>query len=350
MLGESIKGLSSKEELVPVRFGFNEWLGALGDLGTFVPIFLSLAALNGLPPARTLVLVGLVYITSALYFRLPMPVQPLKAMAAIAIAGGLGMPLLVAGGIWMGLILLALAASGRIEWMEQYFTPPIVKGIQLGVGLMLIKASFSLMTLGSYPSGLPSQMSINSLPGIAGFLTALWVLVLPQLPLTLGNAVFAVSDVADHHFGKKAKRAAPKNLAVSLGVANLTIGALGAMPVCHGSGGLTAHYRFGARTAGSTIIMGGIYLFLGLVFVHLGGPVLRSIPPWVLGAMLLYVGICHSQLFLYLKEKHLLAFAMGLIALFTSNLAYSLFFGLIVENVPRLAYKMWSRRTMGSKL
>ncbi|MBI5631273.1 MAG: hypothetical protein HY921_10375 [Elusimicrobia bacterium] len=322
-----------KEDLLPIRFNFWEWLGALGDMGTFVPIYLALVALNGMPPARSLILVGMVYIGSSLYFRLPIPVQPLKAMGAIAIANGLGMPMLAAAGLWMGVLLLGLAFTGRIEWLSRYFTQPIIKGIQLGIGLMLVKVGLKLIASGPphvVSTGLPAS-PLN----LFGAISVLWLLVLPQLPLTLGNAVFAVSDVAHAYFSEKAHRATPTSLSISLGLANLMMGALGGLPVCHGSGGLTAHYRFGARTAGSTIIMGGFYVVLALAFAGHAHKILGSIPAALLGAMVIYVGICHALLLRGLKEKRLLAGIVGGIGLVTGNLAYALGFGLIAEQACR---------------
>jgi len=318
---------------LPIRLGLREWSGALGDLGTFVPVYMSLVALNGLPPARAIFLVGLVYIAAALYFRIPIPVQPLKAMSAIAIADGLGMPMISAAGIWMGLILLLLTLTGKIDWLSRYFTRPIVKGIQLGVGLMLIRTSVGLLTLSSCPIVGSARVAPFSLPEFSIFLPALWVLVLPQLPLTLGNAVYAVSDVARDYFGEGARRTSPRRLALSLGLSNLLTGFLGGLPVCHGSGGLTAHYRFGARTAGATLITGGAFVLISAIFFASGDLILGSIPPWVLGVMLLYVGACHVWLLRRLREKHAIAIVMGLVGVMSGNLMYALILGLLMEGL-----------------
>lgn len=327
-----------KEDLLPIRFGPKEWMGALGDMGTLLPIFLSLVALNNLPPIRSLVLVGLVYIGSALYFRVPLPVQPLKAMAAIAIAQGLDASLLSAAGVWMGLILLTLSLTGKIQWLEQFFTKPVVKGIQLGVGLMLIKTSVRLIADVAH-----SASGVEPVLTQLDYFFVLWVLVLPQLPLTLGNAVFAVTDVARDYFHEKARRVSPKNLCASLGAANLVTGALGGLPLCHGSGGMTAHYRFGARGPGATMIMGGLCIMVAILFADRAPAFLALIPSWMLGVMVLYVGICHAQLVWGSNEKRVLSLLIGLIGLATHNLAYALIFGLLVENAPRIVHRIKSR-------
>jgi hypothetical protein len=321
---------------LPFRFGWNEWTGSIGDLGTFVPIFLGLAALNGLPPSRALFLVGAVYIAAAFVFRLPIPVQPLKAMAAIAIAGGAGMEEISAAGIWMGAILLLLALTGLTGRLSRLFGRPIVKGIQLGVGLMLIRTGVGLF--GEGVPAVPDPGSVPfSLPSAGVFLAVLPALVLPQLPLTLGNAVYAVSDVARDYFGRRAERASPRNLALSLGVANLVIGAAGGLPVCHGSGGLTAHYGFGSRSGGATVIAGGLFILAAIFFALAGTLLFEFIPSWALGAMLLYVGTAHARLVRGLEEHRPVAWAMGAVGLMTGNLFHALVLGLFLEAVIRIA-------------
>ena len=110
------------------------------------------------------------------------------------------MPLINAGGILMGCILLALALTGSIEWLMRFFTRTIVKGIQLGVGLMLVKAGIVLLATTGHPESVVGSGLMLTFPEWSNFLPALLLLVLPQLPLTLGNAVFAVSDVGRDYF------------------------------------------------------------------------------------------------------------------------------------------------------
>ena len=311
-----------------LRWGPGEWTGALGDLGTFVPIYLALVAFAGLAPAPSLLLVGGVYIAASLYFRTVVPVQPLKAAAAIVLAQGLGASMLAAAGVWLGLVLALLVLTGSVERVGRFFTRPIVKGLQLGVGLMLVKVGLGLMVAGHLGAGLARSAS----PLDAwGALSALWLLALPQLPLTLGNAVFAAAETARESYGDEAARMTPRRLCVSLALANLTAGALGAMPVCHGSGGLTAHRRFGARSAGATVIAGGFYILLAFVFADRAPAVLRAIPSAVLGVMMVYVGVCHALLLRGLTERLWLAWAVGLVGLLTGNLAWALGLGLLVE-------------------
>jgi len=104
------------------------------------------------------------------------------------------------------------------------------------------------------------------LPTARELSTAFILLVIPQVPLTLGNAVVATSDAARLYFDRRASKVTYKALSISMGLANTAAGLLGGMPVCHGSGGLTAHYRFGARTGGSNLMIGTVCLALVVFF------------------------------------------------------------------------------------
>ncbi len=313
-----------------IRFDAREWLGAFGDIGVLVPILLSLAVVNGIDLGRALALTGVAYIGSALYFRLPIPVQPLKAMAAIALAQGLGLNVIRAGSLWVGVILLALVLSGGIRWMARLFPPMIVKGLQLGVGLLLVKSAWKMY----FPAVFHGHPSLLALPPLAprDFWTSLIVLVLPQIPLTLGNAVFGASDALDTYYKERAKSATPDRLCTSIGLINIVVGLLHGYPLCHGSGGVTAHARLGAKTAGATLIMGSVCLALAIFLGEESYRWLARIPPRFLGVLLLYVGAFHCRLAADLEQGHerLVALFMGLVTVFTSHLDWALGMGLML--------------------
>jgi len=322
-----------------IKFTQTEFIGAFGDLGTFIPIFIPLVAINGLNPQTTLLSVGLIYIICGFYYKIPIPVQPLKALTAIAIASGLQPSLLFAGGILIGVILLFLALSGLINQLNRIFSMPIVRGIQLGVGLLLIKASLALVFASQ--KGLIGHFSgISSLaviPDLDDFLKALFLLVIPQLPLTLGNSIVATSDVARRYFGDGAKRVTAHSLSFGLGIANILSGLIGSMPVCHGSSGVTAHYSFGARTGIAPIIIGFVCLVLGLTFGKEAINIVKLIPYPILGIILFYVGVRHSLLVVDLRGKELLtAFLIGIISLSSGNLAIGYLAGMAVWYFPKV--------------
>lgn len=318
-----------------MKLNKGDFIGAFGDLGVFVPLFIGLVAINGLSPSSVLLLVGLTYILCGTYYKIPIPVQPMKAFAAIAIASNLSIPCISAGGILIGIILLLLGLSGLINRISSLFTRPVIKGIQCGIGLLLIRASFTLLNY--EPHLFIAKEASWAIPTINDFIQAFFLLVIPQLPLTLGNAIVATKDCAEIYFKDGAKRVSVKSLSLSLGIANIIAGIVGGMPICHGSGGLTAHYSFGARTGVSSIFIGSLFIGLSIIFksVHL----FNNIPYFVLGIMLLYVGFKHCALILELQEKRevLLALGIGIVALVSSNIAIAYTGGMAISYILKCA-------------
>lgn len=355
------------------RFDRNELAGGLGDAGLFIPIAIALITLNGLSATAVFGVAGLVYIGTAVAFRVPIPVQPLKAFAAAAIALELDASVIAAGGLLMSAAMAILAAGGLADLLARRFPVVLVRGIQASVALLLAKASVTLAQEGNWP-GLPSisatagvliavgvcilltittrlgwpgtlavlaggaaagliiggmpdvgfgpELPTVGIPGSRDFGVALTSLVLAQLPLTFGNAIVATTDAERRYFGDRAQRVAPARLAASIGVANLASGLLHGAPLCHGAGGVTAHQRLGARTAGATVMAGGVYLGLALAFGASIPAVAHVLLPGALAGMLLFVAFQHALLASELPElpDRLVAAAVGLITLWSGNL------------------------------
>ena len=122
------------------RFDRIEFAGSLGDLGTLIPLTVAMNLINGLSATTVFLMVGVCYIVTGLYFKLPIPVQPLKVVAAISIASPLLITetVLMATGIIMGIFLLFLAFTGIMDWLARIFTKLIIRGIQLGLGFILL--------------------------------------------------------------------------------------------------------------------------------------------------------------------------------------------------------------------
>jgi len=373
-------------------FSRREISGALGDIGVLLPLMAGLILVCGLSAFTVFLFTGATYLAAGLYFRLPVPVQPLKAMAAIAIAGGAGAEELAAGGIIMGILLLFLSVTGLASQLTRLFSPWTVKGVQLAVGLMLIKASIPFINgggsavwkaaTGSGVTGsaalllagcsltlllffnqsrkVPAALAVLafgfmlslfiagptivgslamsgpelpaiSIPARESFIAALFLLVMPQVPVTFGNSVIATTDVAHSYFKKRAVRVTPKALCTSLGIANTAIGLLGGMPVCHGSGGMTAHYRLGARSGSAALLMGMLLVSLALLFGDSAVYLILMLPLPVLGAFIIYVGIEHARLVLELidhKFSLLAAVAIGIMSLVWGNIAVGMVIGI----------------------
>ncbi len=384
------------------RFNLQELGGALGDLGTLLPLMVALILINGLNATSVLVGVGVYYIISGIYFRLPMPVQPLTAVAAIAISLGLSANVIGAAGLLMGAILLLLSVTNLIAVVVKLFPQAVVRGIQLSIGLILFGKGIELVfnednliggTMGVFgmdqlPIGLflavaallvfilfkfvffkqsqrfPPSLAmltfglgagvvfgpisglgtLNSalpsvaLPSTADFWLAMTVLVIAQLPLTLGNAVVGTWDTARTYFKDDAYRVTPRALSMSMGLANIAAGLFGIMPMCHGSGGLTAHHKLGARTGGANLMIGGLILAVGL-FLGIGAvPFLSIIPLSVLGVLLAIVGVYHVLLIRDITAKRQMAVA-GTVAITTitmGNLAFGFGAGILLHHILRL--------------
>jgi hypothetical protein len=330
--------------VLDLRFGPGEWLGALGDTGTLIPILLSVSVLNGIDLNRSLLLCGIVYAATALRFRLPVPVQPLKAMAAVALARGLDSSVIEAGALLMGVAFTLFGCFGAIPRLARFFPRPVVRGLQGGVGAMLGIAAIRLLR----PTVLgPTGASVAPAPALElqDFVSAFFLLVVPQLPLTLGNAVFATADALRAYYGERAQRAAPAALAGSIGLANLAAFALGAYPLCHGSGGVTAHFRFGARTGGATLLLGVGLAALSLLAPWASFDLLGRIPLPLLGLSLLYVAARHLQLAARWEApgEAVTIAAMTTVAALTANLAAALAAGWLLLLAGQLGKRVAAR-------
>lgn len=403
-----------KSGLQPLRFDWKELSGALADLGVLLPLLVALTTLNGLPATSVFVGVGLAYILAGIYYRIPIPVQPLKAMSAVAIAQGLSGSVIAAGGWWMAAILLLLAATGVIRWISRLFSRPVVRGIQLGLGLLLIRSgimlvgrsqivfggdeaviylgggrvplnwllagvatlllvialrksrwpaalivlSFGIIVALTVGKVLPDlgdvELGLNLprpvLPSGSDFLTALFLLVIPQLPLTLGNAVFATANTARVHFGDQAERVTPRALLTTMGLSQAVAAAIGGIPICHGSGGLTAHYKLGARTGAAPLMMGIACLAIGLFIDGSVLPILALIPYPVLGILLAFAGLQHGLLVRDLTQwdEILTATSVAAVSWVTHNLAIGFGTGIIVWQLCRLGRILWTRGLAGT--
>ena len=344
----------------PWQFNRMEIAGSMGDLGTLLPIALGMILANGLNPIGTFLTIGLFFIFSGIYYKITVPVQPMKVIGAYAIATGMSATQISAAGFLVGGFLLIIGSTGTITRIGKYIAKPVVRGVQLSTGTLLmaegirfmlgtskyqlLKASaepwlafqhLGILPMGivlgiaggtvtllflenkKFPAGLlvilggllvgavlgnkgnlsPLALGIYlpeflpaGLPTRTDFTFALMTLVLPQIPMTLGNAVIAYSDLSQDYFGDDSKKVTYRATCLSMALANFASFFMGGIPLCHGAGGLAAHYRFGARTAGSNIIIGGCLVLLTLLL----GPgiiaILHLIPMSILGVLLLFAG------------------------------------------------------------
>ncbi|KAH9290450.1 hypothetical protein KI387_034567 [Taxus chinensis] len=361
--------------------GWSEVSGSLGDLGTFVPIVVALTLVNGLDLGTTLIFTGIYNILTGLIWGIPMPVQPMKSIAAVAISEGkhLTIPQIMAAGICTAGTLFALGVTGLMGFLYRFLPLPVVRGVQLSQGLSfaftavkyvkknqnfvssksegdrawvgwdglilaLVSFCFIVLVTGSgddmqenqvgdddrgderdrrrsnrylrivsaIPSALivflvgiiisicrkpeilkqltlgPSKLHVVSISRNdwkVGFVRA----AIPQIPLSVLNSVIAVCKLSNDLFPLKEVTAT--SVSASVGVMNLVGCWFGAMPVCHGAGGLAGQYRFGARSGASVVFLGTAKMVLGLLLGSSLVKILTQFPVGLLGVLLLFSGI-----------------------------------------------------------
>lgn len=371
-----------------VRFDRNELAGAFGDIGTDFPLIAGMILASGLHPASVLIMFGAMQVLTGLLYGLPMPVQPLKAMAVIVITQRMAPEILYGGGLAIGILMLALAASGLVDWVARAVPKSVVRGIQFGLGLQLATLALrtylpaggvpgyvlaavgfvvtvALMGNRKYPPALfviglgiayallfhldaaVFRRSLGfSLPRVAAptsrdVLTGLVVLALPQLPLSLGNSILATRQVLADFF--PSRPVSVRKISLTYAIMNLINPFLGGVPTCHGSGGVAGHYAFGARTGGSVIIYGAIYLSLGLFFGSGFRELIDLFPQPVLGVILAFEGLALMRLLrdLVAPVEFVIALLVGLMVV---GLPYGYVIGLLVgTGLARLAQSRLAR-------
>ncbi|EPS62634.1 hypothetical protein M569_12156, partial [Genlisea aurea] len=357
----------------------SELSGAVGDLGTYIPIVLALTLVSHLDLSTTLIFTGIYNIVTGILFGTPMPVQPMKSIAAVAVTETphLTVEQIAAAGISTAAVLLLIGATGLMSLLYRILPLPVVRGVQLSQGLQfaltavkyvlydqdftkttatkaavdrpwlgldglilaLVCLLFLVITTGygggeissdaevlidrrkiqrrlrvlsSIPAALivfllgfvlcfirdpsilsgitfgPSKFHLLSISWDdfrVGFLRG----AVPQIPLSVLNSVIAVCKLSADLFPGTETSVA--GVSVSVGVMNLAGCWFGAMPVCHGAGGLAGQYRFGARSGLSVVFLGLGKLILGLVIGNSFAKILASFPVGILGVLLLFAGI-----------------------------------------------------------
>lgn len=321
------------------RFDRMEWAGAFGDLGTLIPFVVAYLSMLGLDPFGVLFSFGLAMIACGLIYRTPFPVQPMKAVGAIATTQAAQTLTVTAGAVYAaglasGVIWLLLGLTGTAQKVAKLVARPVVVGIILGLGfgfmgngvkmmadswwiggfalggtlLLLgsrrVPAMFLLLVFGAVCGIIVDPTLAEQFAGMAieprlptfalggigwnDVLIGTVFLALPQVPLTLGNAIIAITEENNQLFPDRP--VTEQRVAVSTGLMNLGSAALGGIPMCHGAGGMAGHVRFGARTGGAPIILGAILVLLALFFSSSLGTLLRIFPPAILGVILFLTG------------------------------------------------------------
>jgi SulP family sulfate permease len=387
-----------------IKFNRTEVAGSLGDLGTILPLAIGMILINGLNPTGLIMGVGLFYVFSGLYFKVTSPVEPMKVIGAYAVATGITATQIQASCLWIFVFLIIIGGTGIITVVGRYIPKPVIRGVQLSTGVLLVSQGVRLMMgtsrfqdlhlaaepylsfqkLGWLPLGLIIGLVLGLLtllllenrrlpaalvvvgagvlvgivlgtrqgldqlqfgvylpkwmpygwPSGADFSFALLVLVLPQIPMTLGNAVIANADLSLQYFPQNGRRVTYRALCISMALANLLSFFLGGMPMCHGAGGLASRYRFGARTAGSNLIIGAIFLTLALFLGTHSLAVIYLLPMAALGVLLVFAGAQLTLTLLDMQTRKALFVPILILGItLASNLAAGFLTGIAVAYI-----------------
>ena len=321
------------------RFDRAEWAGALGDLGTLIPFVVAYIAVVKVDPFSILLTFGAAMVICGFYYRTPFPVQPMKAIGDVAATQAAQTAVITPASIYAadistGVIWLVLGISGAAKYVAGLVPRHVVIGIVLGLGMnfmlegvrlmssgwliaaigllgtvLLLKnkavpAMFLLLIFGvvcgavQSPEHLEAFLAVRPAMRLPAFALAniTWhdlvigtaLLTMPQLPLTLGNAVFALKEENNRLFPDRS--VTENTIAISTGLMNVASAALGGVPMCHGAGGMAGHVAFGARTGGAPIILGTILVCLALFFSGAVQSIFDLFTPAVLGVILFITG------------------------------------------------------------
>jgi xanthine/uracil/vitamin C permease (AzgA family) len=366
---------------VRIRFDRNELAGSFGDIGTDLPLIIGMILAAGLDSASVFIVFGLAQILTGLVYGLPMPVQPLKAMAVLVIAqkavGGAQITgdILYGAGLAIAVVMLGLSVTGALDWLARIIPRCLVRGIQFGLGLSLawlalgkyvpsmgwtgyglalagfavtvalwgnrrVPAALLVILIGiiyaavfkldwaTISAGVGFTAPKLHLPVGADIWTGFLILTVPQIPLSLSNSVIATNQTIRDLF--PARNISVRKIGLTYSLLNLVSPFLSGIPVCHGAGGLAGHYAFGARTGGSVIIYGTMYLVIGLFFSGIFGHVVQVFPQPILGVILMFEGLV---LMLFIRDaassRRDLALAL-LVALIAFAVPYGFAIGIVI--------------------
>ena len=361
-----------------LRFDRNEFSGAFGDLGTDFPLIVGMVAAAQLDGVSVLIAYGLMEIATGLFYRLPIPVQPLKAVAVIVITQHIGGAVLRGGGLAIGFAMLLLSVLGLLDWLARVVPKAVIRGIQLGLGLQLASIALKdyvgadhaagwwlaglafviiVALLGNrrVPAGVPvivlgavyalvfkidipqlvaatgihlPQLSAPTLSDMAqGFV----LLALPQIPLSLGNSILATRQIVHDYFPQI--DIPVRKIGLTYAAMNLINPFIGGVPTCHGSGGVAGHYAFGGRTGGSVVIYGTVFLLLGLFFGGAFTEIVKVFPLPLLGVLLLFEGLYLIMLIGDVASQAIDLRVAALVGACAAFLPYGYVVGLVVGTV-----------------
>ncbi|MCL5950970.1 MAG: putative sulfate/molybdate transporter [Chloroflexi bacterium] len=359
------------------EFNLRELAGSMGDFGTLFPLAIGYIVVNGLNPAGFLVMMGVANIVTGLVYRLPMPIEPMKVLAVVAIAQGWSPSMIYASGFGMGLVWLVFAATNVVGWIARITPRSVIWGIQVTLGILLAVEALKMLSTGwqlgiiailivlalrtsryapapivlvllglmiTFLQGDLQQINPPSLslPPLTGFqVMEVWQTLLlagfSQIPLTVTNATIATAALIKTYWPDRL--VSERKLSLNQGLMNLVLPFFGGMPMCHGAGGLAGQYYFGARTGGTNIIEGLIEISLGLFLAASVAGLFSVFPLPIIGAMMLFVGFELTKFATKVRVKDIVPLGATVVVSLVTHMAFGFVAGLAVYYGIRSAFQ-----------
>lgn len=346
-------------------------LGAFGDAAILFPLIAVLTQKSGFSGTMLFATSAVAYVVAGFLFRIPMSVQPLKSIAIAGVALGASFNEVRMSAALLGVVCL-LCIVLKADRFADRVPRPIIQSVQFGLGCLLILQGGAMID----PQGGATYYLINvalitlmyfgprfiAFPflGLLATGSVIWglifpeahapsavaltdafrwsmvaAIILPQIALTFSNSVLGTHDVAKHYFGERAKHVTVRNLLASIGIGNILTGWLGGLPFCHGSGGLTAHVRGGARFWWMNLVIAGVLGALALAQAHTGTGMV-TLPKSMMLALLITTGVFHLELAKPLfRERGMWGparlVATAIAVYLTRNLLWALFSAVVIQ-------------------
>lgn len=357
---------------------------SLADLGLILPLTLAMTLATGMNTGVVLTGLGLFALASGLIYRRPVPAQPMKVVAAMAIVEQINQHTVMATGIVMGVCLILLSLSGGTRQLRRWVSTTVLQGIQTALAISLLLTALPMIT-GSWLAvmllwilfiGLKQtrlhalafilvivvsvawfwQATLDTLsaaqltiaiplfewPPLSAFTDSLYQVFFPQIALTLTNALLLVSVIAQDYYPEDKHRLTEDRFAMSSGVLNLLLAPFGAIPMCHGAGGLVAYHTAGGRNGVPVITLGLLLLTLGIVTGPAAANYLSMIPPASFGLLLLITAtyLVDAKKLIAAKPTHLVIVSITVVCALLFSMLAGLIAGMLYEWLePKLKSK-----------
>ena len=354
------------------KFSLREFGGAFGDWGTLIPFIIGFVLIVGFNPAGIFLCLGITNIILGIKYNLPLPVQPQKTIATVALSQKWTPSMVISTGFGTGIIWTVLGFSKKLNKIVERVPTTAVRGIQLGLGLILgwaaillfidniilgiiavaiilvliknkiIPSAIILMFMGFFIIFYTGAVIVSDvifrlpsftfyIPNWQDLIIGMLLAGIAQLFLTLTNVMVATVSLAKDLFPEKEDAIDANSLAFNMGAMNLINPFIGGIPLCHGSGGLAAQYAFGARTGGSMIFEGILEIILGLFFSHALFLLFTTFPKAILGAMLLYTAFLLGRIaFKEFNLKTIPIIIISAVLCFVVNITVGFIVGLVL--------------------